>query len=72
MWPIPESSLLDSVPWVPRGSPSREETGPARDELRVPEEEENGEHAEKDENGLFSKPVAQIRRHMVTVGSSRP
>lgn len=43
--------------WVPRGSPRFEEIGPARDELRVPEEEEDGEHAEKDENGPFSKPV---------------
>lgn len=44
--------------WVPRGSPRFEEIGPARDELRVPEEEEDGEHAEKDENGPLSKPVA--------------
>lgn len=44
-------------PWVPRGSPRFEEIGPARDELRVPEEEEDGEHAEKDENGPFGKPV---------------
>lgn len=37
-----------------------EVVGPTRDELRVPGEEENGEHAEKDENGLFGKPMAQI------------
>ena len=62
-WPSPESSLLDSSLWVPRVSPRIEEAGPARDELRVPGEEEDGKHAEKDENGLFGKPVAQTCRH---------
>lgn len=61
--PSPESSLLDSIPWVPRVSPRGEEAGPARDELRVPGEEEDGEYAEKDEHGLFGKPVAQRCRH---------
>lgn len=44
-------------PGVPRGSPRFEEIRPARDELRVPEEEEDGEQAEKDEDGPFGKPV---------------
>lgn len=54
---------MDPALWVPRVSPRGEEAGPARDELRVPGEEEDGEHAEKDENGLFGKPVAQTCRH---------
>lgn len=51
------------MPWVPRGSPRGEEAGPARDELRVPGEEENSKHAEKDEHGLFGKPMAQMPAH---------
>lgn len=54
-----------------------EVVGPTRDELRVPGEEENGEYAEKDENSLFRKPMAQICRHRMTWarvdgGSERP
>lgn len=54
---------MDSIPWVPRVSPRGEEAGPARDELRVPGEEEDGEHAEKDEHGLFGKPATQRCEH---------
>lgn len=54
-----------------RISPRGEETGPARDKLRVPGEEEDGKCAEQDEDGLFSKSVEQTHRGLVTLGSDR-
>lgn len=55
----PRIPLLSPALWVCRISPRVEEAGPARDELRVPGEEEDGKCTEQDENGLFSKPAEQ-------------
>lgn len=49
--------------WVCRISPRVEEAGPARDELRVPGEEEDGKRTEQDEDSLFSKPAVQRQKH---------
>ena len=59
---------MDSIPRVPRVSPRGEEAGPARDELRVPGEEEDGEDAEQDEHGLFGKPATQRCDHHGDLG----
>lgn len=59
---------VGSHPQLPRILPRKEGVDPARNELRVPGEKEDGEQAEEDEDHLLSKPVAQTPESQVSTG----